>query len=133
MTIMRAIYQGELRTEATHLKSGVSIVTDAPLDNQGKGESFSPTDLLSISLGSCMLTIMGIKARIIGVNIDGIEVQVEKKMTATAPRMVAEIVVTFNWSQKNFSPEILHQLKEAAITCPVAMSLHPEIKKTYFF
>ena len=133
MTSMNVIYQGDLRTQITHSSTQTKLITDAPLDNQGKGQSFSPTDLMSSSLGSCMLTIMGIKARTIGIDIDGTEVNIEKIMTKSPPRKVAEIMVTFNWKGKKFAPEILQQLKDAALTCPVALSLHPDIKKTINF
>ena len=133
MTSMNVIYQGDLRTQITHISSHTKLITDAPLDNQGKGESFSPTDLMSSSLGSCMLTIMGIKARTLGIDIDDTEVSIEKIMTKAPPRKVAEIVVRFNWKGKTFAPDIFKQLKDAALTCPVALSLHPDIKKNIIF
>ena len=122
------IYKGSLRTEAKHLQSATVIETDAPTDNQGKGEKFSPTDLLATSLGSCMLTTMGIKARDIDVNLDGTQVSVTKIMKQD-PRRVSGIKVDFNF------PETLHAdekqkaiLERTALTCPVAKSIHPDIE-----
>ncbi len=93
MATIEATYLGGLRTEATHLQSGTKIITDAPVDNNGKGETFSPTDLLAASLGSCMLTIMGIAANTHGIDIDGTKTSITKIMAAS-PRRVAEVVVT---------------------------------------
>ena len=131
MATIETTYLGELRTEATHLQSGIKIITDAPVDNQGLGEAFSPTDLLSASLASCMLTIMGIKARAINVNIDGTQCSVTKIM-ATDPRMVAEIIITFKFPEK-YSNDNQKILERAALTCPVYYSLHPNLKKTIDF
>ena len=131
MTIMNVHYVGQLRTKAMHEQSGNSLITDAPLDNQGKGEAFSPTDLLCTSLASCKLTIMGIKARSLGFDLDGVEVKVEKIMQ-TAPRRVAEIILSFNWNglDQRVSAENMESLKRAALACPVALSLAPEVKRT---
>ena len=128
---MSVTYKGELRTEATHLDSKTSIHSDAPKDNQGKGEAFSPTDLLCTSLASCMLTIAAMKGRTLGIDLQGVTVEVEKKMQA-APRKVAEIVLTFHWKglDQKVSPAHLAELKQAALNCPVYLSLAPELKKT---
>lgn len=128
---MSVTYQGDLRSEATHHDSKNMIMTDAPKDNQGKGEAFSPTDLMSTSLASCMLTIAAMKARTLGIEMKGVEVQVEKKMQAS-PRKVAEIVLRFDWKglDQKISQEHLLLLKEAAMNCPVALSLDPSVKKT---
>lgn len=128
---MKVTYQGSLRTEAIHLDSKSVIYTDAPKDNQGKGEAFSPTDLMSMSLASCMLTIMAMKGRSLGIETAGVEVKVQKKMEAS-PRKVGEIVLEFDWKglDQKISPEHLVQLKEAALSCPVALSLDPSVKKT---
>ena len=128
---MKVEYQGSLRTEANHLASNNFIVTDAPKDNQGKGEAFSPTDLMSTSLASCMLTIAAMKGRTLGIELQGVTVQVEKKMQAS-PRKVSEIVLHFDWKglDQRISPEHLEALKEAALNCPVALSLDPSVKKT---
>jgi len=92
MTTVKTIYLGDLRTENEHLQSGNKIITDAPTDNQGKGEAFSPTDLLATALGNCIMTIMGIKARDNGIDIKGTEIEITKIM-ASDPRRVAEVVV----------------------------------------
>lgn len=131
MEISHIKYLGELRTEALHLRSENIIITDAPLDNQGKGEAFSPTDLLATSLGSCMLTIMGIAARTHNINIENTEVKIQKIMAAN-PRRVAEVVIDFKFPQKYSQKEqkiIIH----AAKTCPVSQSLHPDLKQTINF
>lgn len=132
MAQMNVTYLGDLRTEATHLDSGSTLLTDAPKDNQGKGEKFSPTDLLCTSLASCKLTIMGIKARALGVNIDGVKVDIQKIMTQSPPRRVAEIVLTFHWNgvDQAITKEQMDSLKRSAEMCPVALSLSPEVKKT---
>lgn len=128
---MTADYQGEFRTLAVHLDSKNQLITDAPKDNQGKGEAFSPTDLLSTSLASCMLTIGAMKAKSLGVELQGVSVQIEKKMQAS-PRKVAEIVLTWDWKglDRSMSPEVLEQVKQAALNCPVALSLDSSVKKT---
>src|SRR5205809_8131285 len=122
------IYKGSLRTVAKHLKSETVIETDAPTDNQGKGERFSPTDLLATSLGSCMLTIMGIKARDMNVPLDGTEVIIQKFMKAE-PRRVSGIDVRFNFpSTLQLNKKEKTILENAALTCPVAKSIHPDIE-----
>lgn len=131
MATIETVYLGGLRTEATHVQSGTKIITDAPVDNQGKGEAFSPTDLLSASLASCMLTIMGIKARNMGIDIDNTKCSITKIM-ATEPRRVAEIVISFKFS-KNYTEKEQKILENAALTCPVYYSLHDDLKKTVDF
>lgn len=122
------IYKGSLRTEAKHLQSNTIIETDAPSDNQGKGERFSPSDLLATSLGSCMLTIMGIKARDMNVSLDGTEVSV-KKMMKSEPRRVGGIDVSFNFpASLKLDDKEKTILERAALTCPVAKSIHPDIE-----
>ena len=132
METIKTKYLGNLRTQATHVRSGNRIITDAPVDNQGKGEAFSPTDLLAASLGSCMTTIMGIKADKNNINIEGAQLRITKIM-AEKPRRVIEIIVEFDMPQKNYSEQEKEFLKEAAINCPVAKSLNPEIKQTVIF
>jgi uncharacterized OsmC-like protein len=133
MTItLKTKYLGELRTHSTHLKSGNEVITDAPIDNHGKGEAFSPTDLMCASLASCMFTIMGIVAKKLNVNIDNTESEVTKIM-AENPRRVAEIVIIFNFPKNNFSESEKQALKDAAYSCPVALSLHPDLKKSVTF
>ena len=129
---MRTIYKGNLRTEALHIKSGQIIITDAPIDNQGKGEAFSPTDLLSASLGSCMLTVMGIAARTHHIDMDGAAIGITKLM-ASNPRKVSEIIIEFKMPGKNYSDKEKVILEKAALTCPVALSLNPDIKQTIHF
>ncbi len=130
---MLTIYKGNLRNEVTHLQSGTKILTDAPLDNHGKGESFSPTDLLASSLGCCMLTIMGISAQSYGFTLEGTKVETEKIM-GTDPRRVVEIKIDFHFPEgSNFTPQQKRIIESAAKTCPVANSLHPDLKKTINF
>lgn len=129
---MKTLYLGGLRTEIEHLQSGNKVITDAPLDNNGKGEYFSPTDLFASSLGSCMLTIMGISANSYGFSIDGTTVEIEKIM-GTNPRRVVEIVVTLNFPKNDYTPQQKRLIEASAKTCPVANSLHPDIKKTITF
>lgn len=125
-------YSGDLRTEAEHLRSGNRIISDAPVDNQGKGEAFSPTDLLATSLASCMLTIMGIKARDLALNIDGSKAEVEKIMSEN-PRRVAEIKITFSMNHEGILPGNQKILERAGLNCPVLLSLHPDLTKTIDF
>lgn len=121
------IYKGTLRTEAKHLQSNTIIETDAPLDNQGKGERFSPTDLMATSLGSCMLTIMGIKARDMDISLEGTEVDIEKIMKAE-PRRIGGINVQFKFPALNLDDKQKTILERAAHNCPVAKSIHPDIE-----
>ncbi len=132
METIRIVYLGALRSEASHLKSGSKIISDAPLDNQGKGESFSPTDLLAASLGSCMVTIMGIASRTHRINIDGTNIRITKIM-ASNPRRVSEIHVEFDMPQHDFTDKEKSLLDQAARTCPVALSLHPDIRQVVIF
>ena len=132
MKTSKIIYQGNLRTEATHLRSGQTIITDAPIDNNGKGEAFSPTDLMATSLGSCMLTIMGIAAEKYLINIEGTTLEITKIM-ASDPRRVSEIIVEFSMPQRNFTDREKKILENAAYTCPVAKSLDKELKQTVVF
>ena len=127
------IYQGELRTVATHLKSGTTIETDAPTDNNGKGERFSPSDLVATALASCMMTIMGIAARTHGFDIDGTKCTVEKIMV-TNPRRIGEIKVAMTFPEgKIYDGKTKAIIERAALTCPVFESLHPDCKKTVDF
>ena len=121
------IYKGDLRTTATHLQSGTVIETDAPTDNQGKGERFSPTDLVATALGTCMITTMAIKARTMNIELDGARVDVTKIMVSD-PRRVGKIVALM------YMPAGLHVdektkaiLERTARTCPVERSLHPDV------
>ena len=122
------IYKGNLRTEATHLQSQTLIETDAPVDNHGKGERFSPTDIVATALGSCMLTIMGIKARDMQVNLEGTTIEI-KKIMADNPRRIGGIEVLFTFPNSIQVDEKQRAvLERAALTCPVAKSIHPDIQ-----
>jgi len=127
------IYKGQLRTEAKHLQSGTVIETDAPTDNQGKGEKFSPTDLLATSLGNCMLTIMGIKARDLQVDLSNTKIDIAKIMKAD-PRRVGGIHVEFHFPEGlQLDAKQKAILENAALTCPVARSIHPDIEMNVKF
>jgi len=132
MTTVKTIYLGELRTENEHLQSGNKVITDAPTDNQGKGEFFSPTDLLATSLGCCIMTIMGIKARDNNIDIEGTQVEVTKIM-ASEPRRVAEVIVEFTFPKKGYTEEEKQLIESVAGTSPVPLSLHPDLKQTINF
>ncbi|MCB0660786.1 MAG: OsmC family protein [Saprospiraceae bacterium] len=125
-------YLGDLRTELTHISSGQTIITDAPIDNQGKGLAFSPTDLAATSLGACMITIMGISARNHGLNIDGTELEITKIM-ASNPRRIQEIEIKVIMPHGNFLKKDRVLLEAAGRTCPVAFSLHPDINQNITF
>lgn len=133
MATVETVYLGNLRTEATHVQSQTKILTDAPVDNQGKGEAFSPTDLLVASLTSCMLTIMGIVSKKHDIPFAGIQVETTKIMQVS-PRKVSEIHVMFH-----FPVDVVYNnkekalLKKAAETCPVYLSLASDIKKVVTF
>ena len=132
METARTIYLGDLRTEALHLHSGVKIITDAPLDNQGKGEFFSPTDLVATSLASCMFTIMGIAARTHGFSIDGTEAVITKVMLSN-PRRIGEVIIVFNFPDILYTAKQKEIIERAGRTCPVALSLHPDLKQSISF
>ena len=125
MITSKVTYQGQLRTTAVHLQSNNEVITDAPTDNHGKGEAFSPTDLLATSLASCMLTIIGIKARDMDIDIAGTTAEVTKMMAAD-PRRVSEVhvAITFNQQLDDKTQKIFYNI---ALTCPVAKSIHPDI------
>ena len=123
------VYEGELRTNCTHLRSQSAMETDAPVDNNGKGERFSPTDLLATSLASCMITVMGIKARTMGFDLEGVKIDVEKLMKAE-PRRVSGINLTFHIPETlaNLDEKQRQILKHTGDTCPVMKSIHPDIE-----
>lgn len=125
-------YQGNLRTQAKHLKSGNKVVTDAPTDNNGKGEAFSPTDLVSAALSSCMMTIMGMVAEREEVDLKGLRSEVVKIMVAN-PRKIGEIQITFYHPTLKATDIQKQKLKNAALTCPVALSLSDAVKQTVVF
>ncbi len=132
MATISSKYLGELSTESVHLKSGKLLVTDAPVDNNGKGEAFSPTDLLAAALCSCMMTIMGIRAEKEGFSLEGLSAEVTKLMH-NAPRKVKAIQIIFEWPRPTVSGLQLEQLKEAALTCPVALSLAESLQQEISF
>ena len=117
----KVIYRGALRTEATHIRSGNTIITDAPTDNKGKGEAFSPTDLVATALASCMLTIMGIKANEININIDGTTAEIEKIM-GSGPRRIAQVIIVINIPIST-DEKTKNILEKAALACPVDKSI----------
>ena len=122
------VYDGQLRTVGTHLQSGTVIETDAPVDNQGKAEKFSPSDLVATALGSCMLTIMGIKARDLNIDLKGTKIEVQKIMAAD-PRRISGVNLTFHFPDEldlNEKERII--MERAAHTCPVIYRIHPDIK-----
>lgn len=131
MTTASVSYQGELRTAATHTASQKRIITDAPLDNQGKGEAFSPTDLVATALASCMMTIMGIKASDMGLELSGMQASVGKLMTAS-PRRIEKIIIEIHIPLK-LDQKTKTILEAAARTCPVAHSLHPDTMQAISF
>jgi putative redox protein len=128
----KVVYEGDLRTRLTHIYSGNGIITDAPLDNQGLAQAFSPTDLVASALGSCMMTIMGIKARGMNLDLKGTEIEITKVM-ASEPRRISEVHATIKFPPNNFSDKEKAILENAAKTCPVAQSLHPDIKQDLVF
>ncbi|MFN4248044.1 MAG: OsmC family protein [Flavipsychrobacter sp.] len=129
----KVVYTGNLRTECTHLRSGSVIETDAPTDNRGKGERFSPTDLVATALAACIVTTMGIAGDTHGIDIDGTVCDVEKIMVSD-PRRIGEIKVQITMpADKTYSEKERLILERAAVTCPVAKSLHPNLKETISF
>lgn len=129
----KVIYTGNLHTEATHLKSGTVVETDAPIDNHGKGACFSPTDLVATALSSCMMTIMGIAAEAHQIDIIGTTCEVEKIMESN-PRRIGTIRIKMSFARgKQFSGKEKRLLEKAALTCPVYQSLHPDLKKEVTF
>lgn len=131
METAEIIYEGELITVAKHLKSGQTLTTDAPIDNNGKGSNFSPTDLMSVSLASCMLTIIGINAEKNNFDIGKITVKMTKIMGSN-PRRVIEIILKMNF-EKDFDTATKTKIEEWAKNCPVAKSLNPEIDQNIEF
>jgi putative redox protein len=127
METIRTIYKGDYRTEATHVLSSETIITDAPLDNNGRGESFSPTDMVASALTSCMLTIMDMTAKTHGFSLGHTSARTTKIM-ASNPRRISEIQIEFELSENSYSDKERKILEKAAHSCPVAFSIHPEIK-----
>ena len=135
MPTIETEYAGALRTLALHVASGNRLMTDAPTDNHGRGEAFSPTDLVCAALGSCMLTIMGIKADQHQLDLTGTRVAITKEMTTEGARRIRRITLDFTLppGARTFSQHDRVVLERAAHTCPVALSLHPEIEQVVRF
>ena len=131
MPTSKVTYLGDLRTSSIHIQSGTEIISDAPIDNNGKGEAFSPTDTVANGLATCMLTVMGIKARDLEVDFSGSTTEVTKIM-GTEPRRITEIHITFNMNLVA-DDKTKTILERTAMTCPVFYSLHPDIKKEIVF
>lgn len=122
------IYKGDLRSIATHIQSGTLIETDAPTDNQGKGERFSPTDLVAVALGTCMITTMGIKARTMDIALDNTRIEVTKIMVSDPRRIGKLIVHLFFPAELNLDDKTKEILERTARTCPVERTLHPDVE-----
>lgn len=129
METIRTTYTGQLRTEAIHVRSGNKLITDAPVDNRGKGETFSPTDLLATSLASCIFTIMGIRANDSGFSIDGATAKTWKIMSEN-PRRVAEVKIEFDFSMLDLNDKQKKILQALVKVSPVPLSLHDNTKQT---
>ena len=128
----KVVYLGDLRTECTHIQSGTKIITDAPLDNQGKGEAFSPTDLLATSLASCMMTIIGIYCKNHGINFDSCTAEIEKIMGVN-PRKVEKIIVHMDFTGNNWDSSSLEKVIIAGKTCPVAKTIEDSVQIEFNF
>lgn len=131
MVTAQVIYLGKLRTRATHVRSGNSLLTDAPVDNKGKGEYFSPTDSVATALATCMLTTMGIAAEAHGIGMDNTRAEVLKHM-GSGPRRIIRIDVKLEFP-KEYEEKEKTILEKAALSCPVALSLHPDIEQVVNF
>jgi uncharacterized OsmC-like protein len=131
MSKANIVYQNNLRTESEHIASGEKIITDAPVDNNGKGEAFSPTDLVATALGSCMITIMAISANKYDIDVTGTNASV-KKIMGSDPRRISEISIDINMN-KNIEEKDRKRLERAALACPVHKSLHPDLEKKIRF
>jgi len=132
MPHIKSSYLGGLRTEDIHLKSSNRIITDAPTDNHGKGEAFSPTDLVCAALSSCMITIIGIRARKHQIELEGLEADVTKFMSSD-PRQISKIQINFKLTSTNATSDQIDMLKKAALACPVALSINPAIEQDVSF
>ena len=132
MITIKSKYLGGLRTQSAHERSGKTLLTDAPVDNNGKGEAFSPTDLVCTALVSCMMTVMGIKAQKENFTLEGLAAEVTKVM-ASSPRKIKEIRIDFFWPHPSIQGEQLAELKKVAIACPVALSVSETIKQEIHF
>ncbi|HSK14025.1 MAG TPA: OsmC family protein [Phnomibacter sp.] len=127
------VYNGALRCAAVHLQSGTEIETDAPTDNRGKGERFSPTDLTATSLGLCLITTVGIKAADMGITLDGSTLEVTKHMSKEPPRRIVQVDVLVRFKAEGLSEKDKQILEHTGNTCPVAKSLHPDIVQNIIY
>lgn len=133
MAHFEVVYQGDLRCQARHIRSGTLIETDAPVDNHGKGERFSPTDLVATALGVCMMTVMGIAAREKQIVLDNTRIEIEKFM-GTAPRRIVKITVHIYFPEELvLSDADRSYFEHVALNCPVAKSIHPDIEQDIHF
>lgn len=132
MPTITSVYQGNLRSFNTHLQSGSTLLTDAPTDNNGKGEAFSPTDLVATALGTCIMTIMGIYADRKGLNFEGMKMDITKTM-ADAPRRIGKIDIVITMPKIELDAFQKTELETITRSCPVCLSLHPEIEKNISF
>lgn len=132
MSTISAAYLGDLRVESVHNQSGAKIVTDAPSDNHGKGEAFSPTDLCAAALGACAMTIIGLYAENHGVDVKGTEMEITKTMSAD-PRRIGKLEVIFNMPDRPYTEKQKASIERAAHTCPVHLSLHPDMEQVFIF
>lgn len=128
MVEIKAVYEGQLHCTATHAASGAALATDAPKDNMGKGEAFSPTDLVATALGTCMLTTMAIVAQRHGIELAGARVQVTKEMVSQPARRIGTLGVEITMANRDLSDDDRKRLENAALACPVHRSLHPEVQ-----
>ena len=127
--LISTVYLGDLRTSAVHGPSGTTLFTDAPVDNQGKGESFSPTDLVATATATCVMTIMGIQAKGLGLDLRGLRIEVAKHMTAQPPRRIAKLALRIDMPA-GIAADLRPRLVRAAEACPVKQSLHPDVEVT---
>jgi putative redox protein len=132
MNTSELVYQGDLRILATHIYSGTQIFTDAPLDNNGKAQSFSPTDLVATALACCMMTIMGIEANKHNIDLKDTKISVRKFMVPN-PRRISKVEIRFNIPERTLTPEHKQMLEHAGRNCPVAKSIHSEIDQDIEF
>ncbi len=132
MKTVETKYEGALRTSSIHLQSKNTFFTDAPLDNNGKGETFSPTDTLATALGACMMTVMAIAGEKEGLDMSGMHLATQKVMAAT-PRRIAALKVDFYWENCPLNEEQRAWIKDIGLNCPVALSLHPDLRQEITF
>ena len=134
MSTVKTTYLGDLRTNSTHLQSGNQLITDAPTDNMGKGEAFSPTDLLGTATGTCILTTMAIVAQRDGIELLNSEAEVTKIMTQTPPRRIARLEINLKMKANVvLNDEQIKKLENTAHKCPVSLSLHPDVEQVLMF